>query len=121
MDVVTIQNRTRNTVIAERAEMAVSWWARLRGLIGRRELAAGSGLLIRPCSSIHTCFMAFPIDVLFVDRNDRALQCHAAVPAWRFGPVAPKARYVIELPPGALAASGTQPGDQIECVRRAMP
>lgn len=111
---VIVHNRTRATVIAEQAELATSWWARLRGLIGRKALPAGHGLIIRPCSSIHTFFMSFPIDVIFADAQDRVLSVTPAVGVGRIGPLAPGAKYVIELPVGAIAASGTEPGDTLE-------
>jgi uncharacterized membrane protein (UPF0127 family) len=53
--------------IAERVELAASWWNRLRGLIGRKEFCAAQALVLRPCSAIHTIGMRFPIDVLFLD------------------------------------------------------
>src|SRR5262245_65768707 len=60
-----IVNVTRDVVLAERAELATSWWARAKGLLGRRELPAGEGLVIRPCNSVHCFFMAFTIDVIY--------------------------------------------------------
>jgi len=113
---VQVRNRTRATVVARNAEVADGWFARLRGLIGRRELADGDGMVITPCSSIHTFFMAFPIDVLFVDRHHRVVKAVPAVPPWRVGPVARGARYVVELPPGTLLATRTTEGDELEWV-----
>ena len=111
---VMVHNRTRGTLVARRAELATSWWARLRGLIGRSGLPAGEALIIRPCSSIHTCFMSFPIDVIFADARNRVVLARPGVGVGRLGPLAPGARYVIELPAGALAASRTEPGDVLE-------
>ncbi|HOG48429.1 MAG TPA: DUF192 domain-containing protein [Anaerolineae bacterium] len=108
-----IRNLTQATVVAEGADLADGMFTRLRGLIGRRTLAPGQGLVISPCSSIHTCFMGFPIDVLFVDRAHRVVKAVPAVPAWRIGPVGPGARYVVELPAGSLAASRTTVGDEL--------
>ncbi len=116
---VRIGNSTRATVVAQQAELADGWLARLRGLIGHRPLAPGEGMLIVPCSSIHTFFMGFAIDVLFVDRDDRVLKAVPAVAPWRVGPVAAGARYVVELPAGGIAASQTAPGDQLQ--RMALP
>ncbi len=114
MEQVRLLNRTRGTVIAERAEVASSWFARLRGLIGRRALEPGHGLIIRPCNSVHTFFMAFPIELLFVGEGDRILRATRAIGPWRIGPIVPAARYVVELPAGTLAASGTAAGDELE-------
>ncbi len=116
MERVLVRNRTRATVVAQ-AELADGWLTRLRGLIGHSELAPGEGMIIEPCSSIHTFFMGFPIDVVFVSREGRVLRVAPAVPPWRVGPVARGARYVIELPAGALAGSRTQVGDELDWVR----
>ncbi len=114
MERVFVRNRTRGTVVADKAELASGWLTRLRGLIGRRGLGAGEGMVIEPCSSIHTFFMSFPIDVLFVDKGQRVIKAAPAVPAWRIGPVAAGARYVVELPAGTLAATNTAVGDELE-------
>ncbi len=113
---VTVRNRTRGTVVAQDAGVASNWFARLRGLIGLRGLEPGTGLIIRPCSSIHTFFMAFPIEVLFVDKGNRVLLATSPIEPWRIGPIVPQAHYVVELPAGAAAASQTMRGDELEWV-----
>jgi uncharacterized membrane protein (UPF0127 family) len=89
--------------------------ARRRGLLGREALEEGRALVIAPCSSIHTAFMRFPIDVLFVSREGRVLKVAAHVPPWRA-----RARFwafaVIELPAGATDAAGLQASDLVELV-----
>lgn len=107
-------NRTRGTVLADQAEAARTWWTRGKGLLGRTGLPAGGGLIIAPCSSIHTWFMAFPIDVAFVAADGRVVRTAHALRPWRFGPLARKVRYVVELPSGALARSGTVADDYLE-------
>ena len=64
------------------AEVATSMWSRMRGLLGRRSLDEGAGLLIDPCSSIHMFFMRFPIDVVYLNKEDVVVK-HATVPIWR--------------------------------------
>jgi uncharacterized protein len=109
-----ITNTTRGTVLAEQCEQARSFIARGRGLMGRAELAPHSGLLIDPCSSIHTFFMRFPIDVVFVNRARQVVGLRAAMPPGKPYAGAWGARATIELPAGVIAASGTQIGDLIE-------
>ena len=108
-----IVNAERGTVLAERAEIARSFWSRGIGLMGRRGLPEGGGLVIDPCSSIQTWFMAFPIDVAFVARDGRVVRLAHAVPPWRIGPFARGGRYVIELPAGTLARTGTVVDDRL--------
>jgi uncharacterized membrane protein (UPF0127 family) len=107
-------NRTRGTVLAGEAEAARTWWTRRKGLLGRKGLPADGGLIIEPCSSIHTWFMAFPIDVAFVAADGRVVRTAHALRPWRFGPMARKVRYVVELPAGVLAQSGTVEDDYLE-------
>jgi uncharacterized membrane protein (UPF0127 family) len=111
---VRVTNTTRGTLLAEQCEQARSFLARGRGLMGRQQLSAGAGLLIDPCSSIHTFFMRFPIDVVFVDRAGRVVGLRAAMPPGRPYAGAWRARAVIELPAGVIAVSRTEVGDQLE-------
>lgn len=110
-----IENVTRGTVIADRAEVARSLLARGRGLMGRTALPTGYGLILVPESSIHMFFMRIPIDALFVDRRHRVVGKREALPPWHpFAGVAPwRGYYVIELPVGAIRASRTEVGDEL--------
>lgn len=79
-------------------------------------LDAGAGLIIDPCTSIHTFWMRFPIDVLYMDRDNQVIRADEAVKPWRIGPVFTGSKWVIELPPGTIVSTGTQPGDIIELI-----
>ena len=113
---IQIKNQTRNCVLAARGELARSFWARGRGLMGRAALPDSYALIILPESSIHTFFMRVPIDVLFVDRSDKVIGLRETMPPSRpFAGVAPwRGRYVIEMPAGVIAATNTAIGDQLE-------
>ena len=106
-------NQTRGKLLASEVDVAKRAFARLKGLLGRRELPMGQGLLIDPCNSIHTFFMAFPIDALFLDPTGKVVKVAAAIPPWRATRVYFDARSVLELPAGVAFASGTQAGDQL--------
>ncbi|MPZ23828.1 MAG: DUF192 domain-containing protein [Dehalococcoidia bacterium] len=93
--------------------MATSFLSRLRGLMGRRSLADGEGIYIRPCSSIHTFFMRFPIDVAFLDRDGRVLRTAEAVGPWRFRLGGRGAHAVVELKAGTLTAVRLGVGDRL--------
>jgi uncharacterized protein len=112
---IQIFNQTRDRLLADRGELARSFWARGRGLMGRAALPQGFALVIYPESSIHTFFMRIPIDVLFVGRDHRVVALREAMPPSRlFAGVAPwRGQYVIEMPAGVIAATGTQIGDQL--------
>jgi uncharacterized membrane protein (UPF0127 family) len=112
-----VYNTTRNTSIATQCAEARSFLARLRGLMGHPGLEAGQGLLIEPCSSVHSFFMRFPIDVIFVDRTNTVVGITTSMAPNRPYAGARNARYVIELPAGTIAASGTQIGDALQVER----
>jgi hypothetical protein len=110
---ITVENTTRSCTLVERCELANSFLSRLRGLMGRRSLEPGQGLLIYPESSIHMFFMRFPIDAVFVDKHDMVLSLHPELQPNRSFASKWGARYVLELPAGVIAQSGTQVGDQL--------
>jgi uncharacterized membrane protein (UPF0127 family) len=105
-------------VVCERCSVADSFLTRLRGLLGRRELPRDEGLLINPGSSIHTWFMRFPIDVVFLDRDLRVVGVAADVRPWRLR-WRKGARQVLELAAGEAAARGIKPGDRLTLAERA--
>ena len=112
MQSILLLNQSRQTVVARKLRIADNFFSRLRGLLGTRELPAGEGLLIRPCHSIHMFGMKYGIDVLFVDRQDQVIETITALMPGKTA-ACPGAEYVVELPCGALAESGTLPGDKL--------
>jgi uncharacterized membrane protein (UPF0127 family) len=111
--VVTIMNRTRDTVLCQRAEIASTLLSGLRGLLGRKLLEPGAGLLLRPSSGVHTWFMRFPIDVVSLDRNMKVNRVYHRVKPYRICAISLRTWSVLELPAGQVQASGTVPGDQL--------
>ena len=111
---VRIANLTRGTSIAERCRVARSLPERAVGLLATPKLAVGEGLLIERTQSIHMFFMRYPIDVAFIDRRGLVRKTVSILRPWRVVWWARGARDCIELPSGALAASRTETGDQVE-------
>jgi len=111
MRLVRVVNRTRGDVLAERAELANSYWSRFVGLMGRRELLPGAGLVLKPGGGIHMWFMRIPLDVVHVDKRDRVTHVLRGILPWRFGPLFVGGKLAIELPVGAAAS--TQVGDEV--------
>jgi uncharacterized protein len=105
---------TRNdgVVVCEECLVAATPFTRMRGLLGRSSLPSGQGILLRPASSVHTFFMRFPIDVVFLDGELRVVEIAADLRPWR---AAGKrgTRAVLELPAGECARRGLAVGDQI--------
>jgi uncharacterized membrane protein (UPF0127 family) len=88
--------------LASNVTLADTLPARLRGLLGKDRLPEGDGLLIRPCKGIHTFFMKFPIDAVFLDRDNLVVALFRSLPPNRITPVYLKAVSVLELPAGTL-------------------
>ncbi|MGB2875326.1 MAG: DUF192 domain-containing protein [Gaiellaceae bacterium] len=97
------------TVVCERCLLAETPLARLRGLLGRTGLPSGEGLLLRPAASIHTAFMRFAIDAVFLDRANTVVKVASALRPWRTS-ACRGARAVLELPAGEAERRGLRPG-----------
>lgn len=107
-----ILNTTRSSTVCERAVLADGPLSRMRGLLGRRELGAGEGLLLTPAPAIHTAFMRFGIDAVFLDADLRVLRVAERLAPWRAAATR-HARSVLELGAGEAARIGIQTGDQL--------
>jgi len=81
--------------------------------MGRRGMKAGQGLLLRPCGSLHTCFMRFLIDVIFLDSRNQVVKIQQNVAPWRMVWGGWKAHSVIEIQSGWLTAL-PRVGDKVE-------
>ena len=99
-------------VVCDRCELADSAWTRLRGLMGRGRLEPGGGLMLRPASAIHTSFMRFPIDAVFLDHELRVLRVREGLRPWRAAAVR-NATSVLELAAGQAARNGLIPGARL--------
>jgi uncharacterized membrane protein (UPF0127 family) len=105
----------RSTVVCEICAVADTPTRRMKGLLGRKQLPAGEGILIRPTSAIHTWFMRFPIDVVFLDSELRVLDVASELKPWRAA-ARRRARAVLELAAGECSRRGLQPGDRLRVV-----
>ena len=107
-----MRNHTRDTVLAHAVEVADTSAKRRIGLLKHERLEPGEGLWIVPCESVHTFFMKFPIDLLYLDRRHKVRKARSAVRPWRLSACL-LAHSVLELPAGTVAQSGTQAGDEL--------
>jgi uncharacterized protein len=100
-------------VVCERCFVADSHWPRMRGLLGRRGLESGEGLLLKPAGSVHTFFMRFPIDVVFLSREGDVLKVARALPAWRLAG-ARRAKAALELGADEAERRGISVGTRLD-------
>lgn len=94
--------RINDTIIGNNIEIADNFLTRLRGLMFRKELPNGCGLLIYPCNSIHMFCMNFPIDVLFVNKQDEIIDYLENFEINKVSKIYPSSKYVVELPAGTI-------------------
>ena len=116
MRFVRVVNESRRTVLGARIRIADTWLARLRGFLFRPEPAVGEGLFLAPCRGVHMYGMRFALDVLMIDAAGMVVATHAKLTPGGRTPVYRHARYALELPHGAIAATATAIGDQLSWV-----
>ena len=107
---VLVRNLTRNAVLGESIEVADTSATRRTGLLGRKRLESGEGLWITPCESVHTWFMKFPIDLVYLDKRRKVRKVRHRVPPWRLS-MCLQAHSILELPAGIAEQTGTAAGD----------
>jgi uncharacterized protein len=113
---IAVKHIPSGTYIAERAFYANTMWDRARGWLGKPRAEAGEGLLLRPCSSIHTMGMKFSLDLLFLDKGNRVVKLMRSLSPWRA--VLSGAQGILELPAGTLTRVPVKVGDLLEITQR---
>jgi uncharacterized protein len=108
-----IINCSRNTILADKARIADTFFSRLIGLLNRSSLNPGEALIISPSNSIHSFFMRFTFDALFLDRNRQVIALIPGFKPFRTSRLYFRGVTTIELPQGAIQASKTQIKDEI--------
>lgn len=95
-------NPQTQEVFADDLKLNNTFFSRLAGLMFKKNLPIGSGIILKPCTQIHTCFMRFNIDVIFLDKDLQVLHVIENMPPWRISPLFLKSYYTVELPAGTL-------------------
>jgi uncharacterized membrane protein (UPF0127 family) len=102
-----------NVVLVPRVRVGASFLDRFLGLMGRRPPGPGYGLLLSPCSSLHTCFMRFTLDAVFLDAESRVVRVVRGIRPWRMAWGGRKAASVVEVEAGWLPPDAIKPGDRL--------
>jgi len=116
-DRLTAINTTRNVRLTECARIADTFSTRLVGLLRDRQLEVGDGLWILPCNSIHSMWMRFIFDAVFLDKELRVVHLMQEMKPWRISKIVFTAHSVLEVPAGLIVQTATQLGDQFEMRR----
>jgi uncharacterized membrane protein (UPF0127 family) len=114
---IVVRNQTRNTVLADSAEVADTSEKRRTGLLKHDRLDPGQGLWIVPCESVHSFFMKFAIDLVYLDRSKKVKKVRHNMVPWRMSACL-TAHSILELPAGVLKSTGTKAGDHLEIVEQ---
>ncbi len=108
---VSVADERGGYTLLSHGQPADGFWSRFKGLMGKRSLGQGEGVLIYPCSSVHTWFMRMPIDVVYVSRQDEVVAIDRGLRPWRIGRLHRGVRYVVEVAAGVAAQ--VRPGDRL--------
>jgi uncharacterized protein len=111
LPVYQVTNARTNRIVATEVVEAKGAWASFKGLMFRSSMPADHGMLFRPARGIHTNFMRFPIDLVFLDKENRVKKVREAMKPWRYD--FSSAAGVIEMNAGAARANGIAVGDQL--------
>lgn len=109
-------NLSNDKVIAEKINQAYGFLKRLRGLMFTDKLDSGTGLHIKPCQSVHTFFMNYSIDIIYLNETDLVVAIDEALAAGKTGSRYADAVSVVELPAGTIEQTGTKVGNKLEFI-----
>jgi uncharacterized protein len=107
-----LRNVTRGTLLGDAVDLADTVAKRRTGLLKHTGLRAGEGLWIAPCESVHTFFMKFALDLVYLDRKHIVRKTVSNVPPWRMS-MCVLAHSIVELPAHSIELSDTRKGDQL--------
>lgn len=106
-------NKDSQERLVRSLNIANTFKKRFFGLMTMKELQSDEGLILAPCNGVHTFFMKFPIDVLYLDKDNRIIEIFTQVEPWRVLPASKNTCSVMELPGGTIAKTGTKKGHRL--------
>ena len=106
-----LYNETKKIMIVDDLKIAKTFKERFWGLMFKRRMAGNEGLMILGCNAIHTCFMRFAIDVVFMDINHKVIGIKEKIKPWRQSGFVRKAYIALELPEGTVSRKSISIGD----------
>lgn len=110
-----IINKSKDKVISQTAFIARSFFSRLLGLMFRKSIAEDEALVFYHAPSIHTFFMRFPIDIVFLDKNMRVMKIYPALKPWKLA-ICLHSLLTLEFPPHKVSQTTTKVGDILELI-----
>ena len=107
-------NKNNGKILADNLKIADNFFKRLQGLLGKNSFNEGDGLHIIPCTSIHSFFMKFRFDAIFLNKNNEIVYLIQNMPAWRVSKICFSGYSVVELPSGVIKETEISIGDVLE-------
>lgn len=111
-----IINKKNNEILAQKVIIADKFLSRLMGLMFKKKLEKNAGMLIYPCNSVHTFFMKFPIDVVFISKEYEVLYVIENMSPGKTSKFIKRAKSVLELPSGVIEKTKTKKGDFLRII-----
>ena len=108
-----IKNQNKNATLVRQGKIANTFFTRLKGLLGSPPLTEGEGLLLKGEKSIHTLFMTFPIDVIYLNHALEIIKLTPNMRPWKLGPYVSQSAYILELPVGVINRTNSAVGDRL--------
>lgn len=106
-----LYNVNKNNTVLEQVKLADGFFQKFKGLMGRKKLSKSEGLMLLSCNSIHTCFMRFPIDVVFLNMNHEVIEIKKGLKPWRMVKYVKKAYITVEMAEGTVEYKNIELGD----------
>lgn len=116
-----VYNSSRHTCLGDRIQVASTFWSRWRGLRGKKSLAPGEGLLLTPCSGVHSIGMKISIDAVFIDPKGKIVKTVPCLKPNRLAGPVKGACMVLELPAGTVEHTRTKEGDHLYFIKLLSP
>ncbi len=108
-----VKDLTKNRVLFEKVFISQTFFSRAKGLIGKKQMENNEAMWIKPCNGVHTYFMKFSLDVLFLDKNMQVCAIEKKVKPFRFSKIYFKAKSVLEINSGLSDEKQIKIGDYL--------
>ena len=112
-----IKNQTKDVILVEHGKVANTFFTRLKGLLGSPPLETGEGLLLTKEKSVHTFFMGFPIDVIYINQALEVIKIDPNLRPFKIGSYVSKSAYILEIAAGVAETTNTIVGDQLVFIK----
>ncbi|MBI2609120.1 MAG: DUF192 domain-containing protein [Deltaproteobacteria bacterium] len=112
-----IENKKEGKIVAEKAMLADTFFSRLKGLLGTKKLDKGEALILEPCQSVHTFFMKYDLDIIFLNKENIVIGVAEHLKPNRLSAFYRHASKAVELPSGSIVEGRVTVGEKLEFIQ----